>query len=573
MRSPHASPYTISRRVGILLPLSAALLLAACQTHTVSHSDIQPVHPSPSSKVRAAMNAEYAAQRVARPAHEMGAMPAMAAMAAPMSSMMPAPYPVGTPSQQERYQANPENEVKRTAEQPISTLSLDVDTGSYANVRRFIRQGQRPPVDAVRIEEMLNYFPYSDIAPRGTDPFAIHTELAASPWNPNNLLLRVGVKAVDINADQQPPANLVFLVDVSGSMNAPDKLPLVQASLRLLTQRLRPQDRVSMVVYAGRTAVELESTRGHDKAKILAAIDRLTAGGATAGEAALKLAYQQAESNLIKGGINRILLMTDGDFNVGVSNPADIKTMVEQARGRGVSLSTFGFGQGNYHEHLMEQIANVGNGNYSYIDSIEESQKVLSDELAATFNTVAKDVKLQIEFNPDLIKEWRLIGYENRVLNEQDFKNDQIDAAEIGAGKSVVALYELTTVEQAGLLAERRYTDASRPIASSTGHAQELGFLRTRYKRPEANRSTEFAVPISAKVTPQPSADFKFAAAVAGYAQLLKNSKYRGDWNYAQSAVLAQQGLGADQGGYRADFVKLVKLTDTVTQSNSVNSP
>lgn len=528
-----------------VLPL--AIVLASCGYHPEARKDqvMRQSMPVPAPMMEAAA-ANMSALR-------------MAAVGAAMPPMSP-------PASQENYQKLAENEVKSTAQQAISTLSLDVDTGSYANVRRFIRQGQLPPADAVRIEELLNYFPYADAAPSGRHPFAVSTELAASPWTPDNLLLRVGVKAVDVNAAKQPPANLVFLVDVSGSMNAPDKLPLVQASLRLLTQQLRPQDRVSMIVYAGRTAVELPSTSGSDKAKILAAIDRLTAGGSTAGEAALKLAYQTAEANLIKGGINRILLMTDGDFNVGVSNIDDIKAMIEQARNRGVSLSTFGFGQGNYNEHLMEQVANVGNGNYSYIDSLEESQKVLGEELASTFNTVAKDVKLQVEFNPAVVKEWRLIGYENRVLNEQDFNNDTVDAAEIGAGKSVVALYELTPVGKTGLLADRRYAQ-DQPAATKN---HELAFLRTRYKQPNGDTSTEFALPISAEVTRQASPDLKFAAAVAGYGQLLKNSKYRGQWSYARSAELAQQGLGADHGGYRADFVKLVKLTDALAASTRV---
>lgn len=541
----------------LILPLVLAVALAGCSKSQQYATDQVMAEPMPSPSP-APMADAYSANM------KMSNMTTQDAS----DMVMPVPSPVES---QENYQKNAENEVKSTATQAVSTLSLDVDTGSYANVRRFIRQGQLPPVDAVRIEELLNYFPYSDVAPSKQHPFAISTELSTSPWTADNLLLRVGVKAVEVSAAKQPPANLVFLVDVSGSMESPDKLPLVQASLRVLTQKLRPQDRVSMIVYAGRTAIELPSTSGNEKAKILAAIDRLTAGGSTAGEAALKLAYQEAESHLIKGGINRILLMTDGDFNVGISNIDDIKAMIEKARDRGVSLSTFGFGEGNYNEHLMEQVANVGNGNYSYIDSIEESQKVLSDELASTFNTVAKDVKLQVEFNPALVKEWRLIGYENRVLNEQDFKNDKIDAAEIGAGKSVVALYELTPVGKSGLFADRRYSE---PTASATNPAtrNELAFLRARYKQPDGDKSTEFAIPITPQVSRQPSADLMFSAAVAGYGQLLKNSKYRGQWSYAQSAALAQQGLGADQGGYRADFVKLAKLTDVVAQSGKVQA-
>lgn len=540
----------------LMLPLAMALTVAGCGNYQRSANDQVMAESMPTPMPAPIMEAATADMAMAR----------MATSQKMLGAVMP---PSSPQVSAENYQKTAENEVKSVVQQAISTLSLDVDTGSYANVRRFIRQGQLPPADAVRIEELLNYFPYADAAPSGRHPFAVSTELATSPWTADNLLLRIGVKAVDVSAAQQPPANLVFLVDVSGSMNSPDKLPLAQASLRLLTQQLRPQDRVSMIVYAGRTAVELPSTSGREKAKILAAIDRLTAGGSTAGEAALKLAYQEAEANMIKGGINRILLMTDGDFNVGVSDIDEIKAIIEKARDRGVSLSSFGFGQGNYNEHLMEQVANVGNGNYSYIDSIEESQKVLGEELASTFNTVAKDVKLQVEFNPAVVKEWRLIGYENRVLNEQDFKNDKIDAAEIGAGKSVVALYEITPVGKTGLLADRRYGDKT---AQSTGKHTELAFLRTRYKQPNGDTSTEFSVPIPAQVTRQPSTDLMFSAAVAGYGQLLKNSKYRGKWSYAQSAELAQYGLGTDQKGYRADFIKLVKLTDTVAKSGQVQA-
>ncbi len=532
-----------STQAWVLLPL--VLSLAACTTHTgsikqqSSARDQYVVSPAPSVGLRAAgLNVSPISgyhgfeQR---------------ALNSPLESS-------------ESYQKNKENDVKQTSSDAVSTLSLDVDTGAYANIRRFLRQGKMPPVDAVRIEEMLNYFNYSDAAPSNSHPFAINTELAPAPWNKDNLLLKVGVKAVDVKTIDQPPANLVFLVDVSGSMNAQNKLPLVQATLRLLTKQLRPQDKVSLVVYAGRTAIELEPTSGADKAKILSAIDRLQANGSTNGESALRLAYSQATQSFIKGGINRILLMTDGDFNVGLSSPDQIKELVSKEREKGISLSTFGFGEGNYQEAMMEQIADVGNGNYSYIDSLEESKKVLGDELAATFNTVAKDVKLQLEFNPAQIKEWRLIGYENRVLQEQDFKNDKVDAAEIGAGKSVVALYELTPVGKAGLYAERRYSDKKETSARN----QELGFLKVRYKQPTGNISTEFNVALPSRASSAPSTDLQFAAAVAGFGQLLKNSKYQGQWSYAQSATLAQQSLGNDRGGYRSEFVKLVELADSI---------
>ena len=476
----------------------------------------------------------------------------------PMPTYYPIPSP--PPESQENYQGKAENEVKATQSEPVSTLSLDVDTGSYSNLRRMLRAGQLPPVEAVRIEEMLNYFPYGDTPPPAGHPFSVTTEVSAAPWQSGDVLLRVGVRAVDVKASQQPPANLVFLVDVSGSMNEPNKLPLAKASLRLLTQRLRPQDRVSLVVYAGRTEVVLPSTPASDKATILAAIDQLNAAGSTNGEAALKLAYQQAQAHRLSNGINRILLLTDGDFNVGVSSVDGIKQMVQRERERGISLSTFGFGEGNFNDAMMEQIADVGNGNYSYIDSLEESQKVLGEELTSTFNTVAKDVKLQIEFNPATVKEWRLIGYENRVLAEQDFKNDKVDAAEIGAGKSVVALYQLTPVGRAGLLGERRYGS---PLGVF-GKSGELGELRLRYKAPEGSVSREYRRVLPLRTT-TPSVDMQFASAVAGFGQLLKHSKYSGNWTYRQAAQQAQQGLGRDSGGYRAELVKLIGLAEAIS--------
>lgn len=546
------------RSLGVLSLLGASL--AGC-------SQVETLKSSPSSLPPAV---EAAAPE---PMHEPMPTPMPAAMAmadqrAPSlhtrytTPAMAAPRVVMAMPNRENYQGKAENEVKATANEPVSTLSLDVDTGSYSNIRRMLRAGQLPPVESVRIEEMLNYFPYADAPPPPGHPFSVTTEVSPAPWQAGDLLLRVGVRALDLKASAQPPANLVFLVDVSGSMNDANKLPLVKSSLKLLTQRLRSQDRVSLVVYAGRTEVVLPSTSGSEKAKILAAIEQLSASGSTHGESALKLAYEQAAAHLIPHGINRILLMTDGDFNVGVSSVEGIKQIVERERERGISLSTFGFGEGNYNDAMMEQIADAGNGNYSYIDSLEESQKVLGDELASTFNTVAKDVKLQVEFNPAAVKEWRLIGYENRVLAEQDFKNDQVDAAEIGAGKSVVALYQITPVGQAGLLAERRY---GKP-AALTSRVSELGELRMRYKAPTGNVSREYRRVLPMGTQP-PSVDMRFASAVAGFGQLLKHSKYTGRWTYADAARHAEQGLGADRGGYRAELVKLIGLAGALSPS------
>lgn len=507
-------------------------------------------------------------------AHEQVAMKArqeIMRMAAPVASGMAlhdAWQP--QPERREQYAAISDNPVKRVSSEPVSTFSLDVDTGSYSNVRRFLSQGQLPPRDAVRVEELLNYFHYDYPAPTDANPFAVTTELAAAPWHKDRWLLRVGVKAVDVQAAVMPAANLVFLVDVSGSMDSPDKLPLVQATLQQLVNELRPQDRVALVVYAGRTAVELESTPGSSKEKIRAAIGRLQAGGSTAGEAAIRLAYQQARAGFIKGGINRILLATDGDFNVGVTDIQQIKDMVSREREGGISLTTLGFGQGNYQEDLMEQIADVGNGNYSYIDSLEEGRKVLVEELSATFNTVAADVKLQMEFNPDVISEWRLIGYENRVLRDEDFRNDKVDAAEVGAGKSVTALYELTPVGRKGLLEPRRYEKTNKMMPVIKG--EELGFLRVRYKQPGKAAAVEFDRAVSVRdLRANPGTDFRFAAAVAGFGQLLRGGNYMGGFGYDDVKQLALAARGTDAGGYRQAFVKLVDVAGSLTPAVPVD--
>ncbi|MDQ8036651.1 MAG: VWA domain-containing protein [Pedobacter sp.] len=486
---------------------------------------------------------------------------------APAAASIAADFYQPQPENREKYQSLSDNPVKLATQDALSTISLDVDTGSYSNVRRYLNQGQLPPKDAVRVEELVNYFPYAYPAAAGSHPFSVSSEVMRAPWNPDHLLLRVGVKAVETKVAAMPPANLVFLVDVSGSMDEPDKLPLVQASLKMLTDQLRPQDRVAMVVYAGRTAVELPSTPGNQKDKIRAAISRLTAGGSTAGEAAIRLAYEQARAGYIKGGINRILLATDGDFNVGVSDIEQIKDMVKRERESGISLTTLGFGQGNYQEALMEQIADVGNGNYGYIDSLAEARKVLVEELSSTFNTVAKDVKIQLEFNPAQVAEWRLVGYENRVLREEDFRNDKVDAGEVGAGKSVTALYEITPVGAATLHGERRYGKAL--TIPDVARGPELAFLRIRYKQPEAGRATELSQainrPDASALARAASGDLRFASAVAAFGQLLRQSPYTGTFSYADVRALAQNAGSSDTLGYRQEFLKLVDMADTLT--------
>lgn len=492
-----------------------------------------------------------------------------AKLAAPMAMPVLQEAAPPSPPNTENYQHKEENPIKVTLKEPVSTFSIDVDTGSYSNVRRMLKEGQLPPKDAVRIEELINYFPYANTSKKAEHPFSVQTEVAPAPWNPDHQLLRVRIQAMEAQAATLPASNLVFLVDVSGSMDSPDKLPLVKNTLKMLTKKLRAQDRISLVVYAGRTQVELEPTPGNEHDKILSAIDRLQAGGSTAGESAMKLAYQMARRSYIPNGINRILMATDGDFNVGLSNIDQLKDMVAAERKTGISLTSLGFGQGNYNEYLMEQLADIGNGNYAYIDSADEGRKVLVEEMASTFNTVAADVKVQIEFNPAQIAEYRLIGYENRMLNEEDFNNDKVDAGEIGAGKTVTAIYELTPAGKATAIDPHRY-EATKTIASGTQN--ELGFLRIRYKKPGEDKSILLQEPLLASNSKtsidQTSTDFRFAASVAGFGLSLRDSKYLGDYDMDKLIGLAKSGLGDDEGGYRAEFVRLVQVAKELEPKN-----
>ena len=539
-----------------LLPLSVtALLLAAC-----SHSNVVS---KPVVEATAVVTAPSAPS-----------MPSPVMMGASRDKMMVEskggyyPMPPIMPTwneNRENYQDKQANPIHQTAKDAIATFSIDTDTGSYANVRRMLNNGQLPPTDAVRTEELINYFNYNFNQARklGNAPFLVDTETVVSPWQPTNRIIKVAIKAEDslVKANQAlPPANLVFLVDVSGSMSDKDKLPLAKSALKMLTQQMRAQDTISIVTYSGSTQVALPATAGSEKGKILAAIEQLSAGGSTNGEGAIRLAYQQAHASFKKTGINRILMMTDGDFNVGVSGVNEMLDIIRRERDSGVSLSTFGFGEGNLNDHMMEQVADNGNGNYSYIDSLSEAKKALVDEMSATFNTVAKDVKVQVEFNPNTVKEWRLIGYENRVLEKEDFNNDKVDAGELGAGKSVVALFEITPVGQQGWLDDSRYQARA---TSHTGKNTELGFLKLRYKAPNSNTSTLLTLPISNQ-TQQPSSDLAFALSVASFGETLKQSKYMGNWQLNDSKRLAQANLGNDPQGIRREFIKLIDLANTL---------
>ncbi|WP_409559384.1 vWA domain-containing protein [Accumulibacter sp.] len=474
----------------------------------------------------------------------------------------PAAYAIAPMPQEarERYTQLTANPVKQVAEAPVSTFSIDVDTGSYSNVRRMLNAGHLPPADAVRVEELINYFPYDYAPPKEGRPFAVHSEMAPAPWNADRVLLRIGIKGQDVAKQALPPANLVFLVDVSGSMNSADKLPLLKSSLKLLVGEMRAQDRISLVTYASGTQVILPPTAGTEKATINAAIDALRAGGSTAGASGIQLAYAAAQQSFIKGGINRILLATDGDFNVGTADTRQLKSMIEEKRKSGISLSTLGFGTGNYNEAMMEQIADVGDGAYSYIDSLMEGHKVLVNEMTSTLATIARDVKVQIEFNPAVVKEYRQIGYENRQLAREDFNNDQVDAGDIGAGHTVTAIYELTLVGSKSSADPLRYA----PQASAEGPlGNELGHLKLRYKQPEASNSQLIDLTLqrqAIKPLAAASSEFRFATAVAAYGQILRGGKYTGNWDYGDVRKLALANTGSDKYGYRGEFLRLLDL-------------
>ncbi|WP_431468905.1 vWA domain-containing protein [Sphingosinithalassobacter sp. LHW66-3] len=472
-----------------------------------------------------------------------------------------APHPVvaapyGSRENTERYAGEEIAAIQTVAEAPVSTFSIDVDTGSYANARRFLRDGRMPPQEAVRTEEMINYFRYDYPLPQArTQPFSVTTDVARTPWNPDTRLLRIGLRGYDVTADGRPPANLVFLVDVSGSMGSEDKLPLVKRALSMLADRLGERDRVSIVVYAGAAGIVLEPT--NSAAHIRAALECLQAGGSTAGGQGLELAYATARASFIENGINRIFVATDGDFNVGVSSNDAIEQMVERNRESGITLTTLGFGTGNYNEALMERIADIGNGNYAYIDSAMEAQKVLDDQLAATLVTIAGDVKVQVEFNPAQVSEYRLIGYENRLLAEQDFDNDAVDAGEIGAGHQVTALYEIVPAGSRGWLPERRY-EANR-AAAPHGTGNELGYVKLRYKLPGEEESRLISRPIPARTlatAEAPSGDMAFVSAVAAFGQKLRGDNYLNGFTFPQIEALA----GQPSGYWREEFVQLVRL-------------
>ena len=461
----------------------------------------------------------------------------------------------------EHYDGKPVSPIKRVADAPVSTFAVDVDTGAYANVRRFLKKGETPPPEAVRTEELLNYFRYDYPLPADrSQPFSITTDVSTTPWNANSRLLRVGLRAYDVPRNARPPANLVFLIDVSGSMDEPDKLPLVKTALRLVADNMRRDDKVSIVVYAGAAGMVLEPTS--DPSKVRAALDRLEAGGSTAGGEGIALAYATAKDSFIEGGINRVILATDGDFNVGITDTSAVEALVKSNKDAGITLTTLGFGEGNYNDAMMEQIADVGNGNYAYIDSASEARKVLDDELSSTLVTVAQDVKIQVEFNPAQVSQYRLIGYENRALKEEDFNNDAVDAGDIGAGHQVTAIYEIVPAGATGWVSERHFDGSNPPVVTKASN--DLVWVKLRYKLPNGKESKliEQAVPASAMTqATAPKGDMAFAASVAAYGQLLRGDTNMGKFTMADVRALA----GRPEGYVRSEFVELTRLAETKT--------
>ena len=539
-------------KTNVSLCIAAALMVAACG---------DPSHRHNSGEKVSVINSEpdeVMEEEVEVTSNEAALMEPSANATSKMILSSPPP-----PQQRnaETYKEIKENSFVAVAQQPVTTFSADVDRAAYANVRRIIGYGQIPPKDAVRIEEMVNYFDYDYPAPEegSASPLRVSPELAPAPWNPNHLLLRIGLQAKKIDLAKAPPSNIVFLIDVSGSMDEDNKLPLLKSSFKMLLAQLRPDDKIAIVTYANGTKVALPSTSVKDKEKIIKVLDDLYASGGTSGGRGIQLAYEQAQKSFIKNGNNRIILATDGDFNIGINNTTDLEKFIEKQRESGIYMSVLGFGIGNYRDDMAETIADKGNGNYAYIDNITEAKKVLVNELSGTLFAVAKDVKLQLEFNPKYVKEYKLIGYENRMLANEDFTNDKKDAGEIGAGHTVTALYEL--VPSDGKVAQSlRYQSQE---LNEKGKGNELGFLKIRYKDPKVKdaKSVEITEPLvfNKKALKETSTDYRFAASVAEFGILLRDNSNKAKATYDQVIELAEGAIGKDPEGYRKEFVRLVK--------------
>jgi len=559
------------RRAGLGLCI---LILAACAASTPSpevrdervreQSPLPPPPPPPPPPpaVSADQGIAVTGSRIGRVA------------GAPFAQAAPQPMPGDI--DRENYDPTDTNPIRIVADEPVSTFSIDVDTASYSNVRRFLNEGRLPPQDAVRIEELINYFRYDYALPRDRSaPFSTNVTVAPSPWAEGRQLVHIGLQGYNIIPRERPPLNLVLLLDVSGSMSAPNKLPLLQQSFAMLIDQLNARDRVSIVVYAGAAGTVLEPTPGNERGRILAALNSLTPGGSTAGAEGLRQAYALAEQNFNRNSINRVIIGTDGDFNVGIADPEQLQDFVERKRETGIYLSVFGFGGGNYNDALMQRLAQNGNGVAVYIDTVNEARRVLRDEMASNMFTIANDVKIQVEFNPARVAEYRLIGYETRMLNREDFNNDAVDAGDIGAGHSVTAIYEIVPVGGPTFNDELRYQQGASPAPSTTG---ELAFLRIRYKLPGEDDSRLIERPITNADTvtdiTRANESARWATAVAGYGQLLRGDAYpqRGyDWD--DVIGLAQTARGEDEFGWRAEFIQLARAAQSAAAINPLRPP
>lgn len=555
----------MSPKFPLIPAMACVLMLAACQSGPHATADIAsaeeavspvaPPPPAPPASIEVMASATDAA------------FAGNAKMARSMAPMVAMPsYPAPTQTNTENYERPADNPVKRARETPLSTFSIDVDTGSYSNVRRMLATGVRPPADSIRAEEFINYFRYGHAAPATRAvPFRVSTELAPSPFNANRQLMMIGIKGYEVPKTTLPPSNLVFLIDTSGSMMEEDKLPLVKAALRKLVPQMRAQDRVGIVAYAGSAGLVLPPTPGDRHDEILGALDRLEAGGSTNGGDGIQLAYKVAREAYREGGVNRVLLLTDGDFNVGVVNRKALETLVADQRKSGIALSTLGFGTGNYNDAMAERLADVGNGNHAYIDSVREAEKVLVRDMQSTLLTIASDVKIQVEFNPAVVAEYRLIGYENRALRDEDFDNDAVDAGEIGAGHEVTALYEVALVGSGGeRLPKLRYTSPK----NSGSTSDEIAHLKLRYKMPGSDASRLIERPIlRTALRASASPTLRFAAAVAGFADLLRGGTNTVGWDVKRLRNLAASGLGADTNGDRREFIGLIERAGRLLES------
>jgi Ca-activated chloride channel family protein len=563
---PHvpAGTYTIRVEAAAIAPMTQRVTVTAGQTTKIEFGFTRVSQSAPETEKRKEMPLSEGG-RVDEASRDASKQAIGQLNAAPPAGCYPVPAILWQSPGSESYDTFDENEWLSTLDKPLSTFSIDVDAASYGNVRRFLTQGQLPPTDAVRIEELVNYFDYDYPDPRGRHPFSITTEVAETPWNRETKLVHIGLQGARVDVEDLPPSNLVFLIDVSGSMNQPNKLPLLQSSLGMLVDNLRPQDRVAIVVYAGAAGLVLPSTCGSDKETILRAIEGLQAGGSTAGGAGLQLAYHVAQQNFMEEGNNRIILATDGDFNVGMSSDGEMVRLIEDKRRTGVFLTVLGFGEGNLQDSKMEKLADKGNGHYAYIDNLIEARKVLVNEMGATLLTIAKDVKLQVEFNPARVESYRLIGYENRALRDRDFDDDTKDAGEIGAGHSVTALYEITLTDRDHRNERpRKYSDTA--VRDDARRSSELLTVSFRYKEPTESQSRLLSVVVKDRNArfANASDDFQFSAAVALFGMLLRESPHVGNATMLDVVAIARGTRGEDPHGYRAEFVRLAETAQSL---------